>query len=117
MRPNPELAILAETNPASGTDPDILAAAITRRYASAGVQAAQYQPFASIDELGHARPRRRPDALQFIRRSLCCRAGSHAKSGVVVGDPLGGRDLMTREDFGKNWRGAAIVIQRDKREK
>ncbi len=106
-----ELAILASTSPAAGTDADLLASAINERYATTGVQAA-YRLFNSIDELRPAIP-----AVALMHFSLFV---DHyvavlevMPTGVLIGDPLGGEELLTREQFARNWRGSAIVVTRD----
>jgi predicted double-glycine peptidase len=105
-----ELAILASTSPAAGTDADLLAAAINQRYATTGVQAA-YRLFNSIDDLKSAAP-----SVALMHFSLFV---DHyvavlevTPTGVLIGDPLGGEQLLTRQQFAKNWRGSAIVVSR-----
>ena len=103
------MAILAQTSP-SGTDADVLAAAMNERYGPAGVHA-EYRLFDSIDELGRATPAVALMHFNFLIDHYVA-VLQVTPTGVLIGDPLKGQALYTRQDFADNWRGSAVVVTR-----
>lgn len=105
-----ELAILARTNPVTGTAPDCLRRALVARYRSEGL-AASYRRFDSLDELRAAGL-----TVAVVRHSLLA---DHyvtvlevSASEVVVGDPLVGRRRLSRGEFERLWRRGGVVVDR-----
>ena len=105
-----ELAILAHTSKALGTPPDVMAAALGKRYAGEGLHA-EYRRFRSIDDLQGAGA-----VLAVVRYGLLV---DHYVAilevndrEVVIGDPLVGKQTCTREEFAKRWRFTGVVLRR-----
>jgi len=105
-----ELSIWARTCSATGTDPDTLAEVLQTHFEAQGLQV-DLRGFKSIDELAKAGV-----TLAVIKYSFWV---DHFVTvlkvngdQVVVGDPLSGRTIYTREDFAKVWRFTGIVLSR-----
>jgi predicted double-glycine peptidase len=105
-----EVALLAHTSTAIGTPPDMLAAALHRRYASAGLSV-QHRAFGHLSELREAGL-----TLAVIRFSFML---DHyvavlevTETEVVMGDPLSGLRRMSQEEFTQAWRGHGVVLKR-----
>jgi hypothetical protein len=105
-----ELAILAHTSPLAGTAPDVLAEAITRRYAAQGFTA-EYRYFETVADL--------KDAGQVLAVMKYAFMVDHyvavlevTRDGVVVGDPLTGQRTYTHAEFRSKWRYAGVVLKR-----
>jgi len=103
-----ELAVLARTNPVSGTQPDLLCAALAERYAARGLSC-EYRYFASVAELRDAAP-----AIAMIRHSILT---DHYVAvlkvddlRVTLADPQVGLRKLSDEHFARIWRNCAIVL-------
>ncbi len=104
-----EMAILAQTSPA-GTDADVLTAAINERFGPAGLHA-DYRLFDSMDELGRAVPAVALMHFNFLVDHYVA-VLEVTPTGVLIGDPLYGRELLSRKEFADNWRWSAVVVSR-----
>jgi predicted double-glycine peptidase len=100
------LALESCSAPGVGTDPHRLAAAIAHRYAAAGLRC-DYRLLETLDVLP-------APAIADLHSSL---ASGHyvavlevTPDFVVVGDPLSGRERLTRSEFLAEWTGAAHVF-------
>ena len=102
-----EVAILARTNPISGTQPDMLSAAIRAGY---GVSC-EYRYFGSLDELREAGL-----TVALVRHSLLTDhyvVVSHMGDGqVTIADPLIGIRTLSEDEFRRLWRRCGIVLAR-----
>ncbi len=105
-----ELAILAHTTPAIGTQPDILAAALQKRYGAEGLTC-KYRLFDSLSELKSCGP-----TLVVINFNLMLdhyvtvRAIRDEK--VIIADPLNGLTEMSPQEFAKIWYFCGITLSR-----
>ena len=105
-----ELAILAHTSTAIGTPPDLLAAALQKRYAAEGLKCA-YRHFRSVEEL--------KDAGLVLAVTKFARFIDHyvtvlevSDTEVKVADPFYGKRTYSRERFREQWRFCGIVLKR-----
>lgn len=113
-----EIAILAHTSTAIGTPPDLLCAALKRRYKNEGL-ACEYRYFDSIAELGHGAADedvRGPLTVALIRFSflvdhyvVILEVTDHH---ITVGDPFHGKIRYTHDQFRKKWRNSGVVLKR-----
>ena len=108
-----QVAILSCTSAQAGTPEDMLADGLNRQYAVQGLSA-KCRVFHSVAELKPA-----GSTLAVIKYGFMV---DHwvavlevTDSEVVVGDPLGGLDRLSYEDFAKKWRFVGIVLQRQGR--
>jgi hypothetical protein len=106
-----QLAVLAHTTPLTGTAPDCLCNALHERYGAEGVSC-RFRPFRSIDELRDAGL-----TIAVVNLSLLI---DHyvvvfevSEHEVVVGDPLRGKQTLSREAFRERWQNVGIVVRRD----
>lgn len=109
-----ELAVLSYANPVSGSEPDLVCAAVNRRYGSQGISC-RHVVLASPDEV--------PENAQFVaivRKSLLV---DHYVAvldvntqSVVTADPLSGKITRTRAEFDRIWRRSGIVLERSNRD-
>lgn len=105
-----ELAILAYSNPISGTPEDLLCAAIQKHYRTEGI-ICERRPFKTLDELKEAGL-----TLAVIKYTL--RVDHYVTvlevydDEVVVADPLVGKTWFTHKEFMAKWRRSGIVIKR-----
>ncbi len=102
------LAVRAQCGPLVGTDGVLLAEAVNGMYCGEGVRCV-YRFVGSLDGL-------RTPAVATI---VSPRYGGHyvavlevTGTEVIVGDPLSGRDRWTREEFVREWTGAADEFRR-----
>lgn len=105
-----EIAILSHATGLSGTDPDVMAKALQKLYATNGVTA-EYRGFRNTRELGDAGftvAVMRFNALQ----DHCVAILGVETNRVVVGDPLSGLSSSSIEEFEDKWQFAGIVIKR-----
>jgi predicted double-glycine peptidase len=105
-----EVAILAYTSSATGTPPDILARALSDRYAKDGL-VSEYRVFRSLDELKEAGL-----TLAVIKHSFMLdhyvTVFEVTEDQVVIGDPLKGKGVMAHDEFEKLWRFVGVVLRR-----
>lgn len=106
-----DIAILAHTSTAIGTPPDLLVAAIQKRFGPLGVHA-EYRHFRSVAELRNA-----GIVVAVIKFALLTDhyvtildAGERQ---VIVGDPLKGRQVYSPDEFARVWRFTGIVLGLD----
>ena len=105
-----EIAILCHTSAAMGTPPNVLCRALQKRYGRDGL-ACEYRAFTSLQEL------KRPGyTLALVKFALLL---DHYvtvldvdEKTVTVGDPLNGKQTLTRAEFAEKWRWVGVVLQR-----
>jgi len=106
-----ELAILAYTSPVSGTPPDLLCNALTRRYAGQNLKC-DYRLFKSISEMKDTKE----VVIAVIKFSFLIdhyvTVMEITDDAVIVGDPLHGKSTYTREQFEEKWRHTGVVLSR-----
>ena len=105
-----QIAILSCTSSQEGTPEDMLADGLNRQYAAQGLSAT-CRAFKSVAELKQAGL-----TLAVIKYGFMVdhwvAVLNVTDSEVIVGDPLGGQDRLSYEDFAKKWRFIGIVLQR-----
>lgn len=108
-----QIAILSCTSGQDGTPTDMLADGLNRQYSASGLSV-QCRVFNTVAELKDAGL-----TLAVVKYGFMV---DHwvavlevTDSEVVVGDPLGGLDRMSYNDFAKKWRFVGIVVQRKTR--
>lgn len=106
-----ELAMLSQTSSATGTPPDLLAEALRQRYGKDGLTV-DYRFFKNFEELQQAGL-----TLAVVKYSFMV---DHYVAvlkvndiAITVGDPLNGIQIISREDFLKQWRFCGIVLKRN----
>ena len=105
-----KIAILAHANSLTGTDPDVLAKVLQKRYAADGL-VAEYRAFADVADLESAGLTvvvLRFNALQ----DHCVTVLGVETNRVTVGDPLVGLTSLSTEEFENQWQFAGIVLRR-----
>ncbi|MFT3788513.1 MAG: cysteine peptidase family C39 domain-containing protein [Tepidisphaeraceae bacterium] len=106
-----ELALLASTSRSTGTEPDVLAEALTSRYGSDGLHV-EYRPFKDASELPADRPTVALINYRFLVDHYVTVLGVEAGK-VIVADPLDGRiSKLTPADFEREWRHVGLVLSR-----
>ena len=108
-----QIAILSCTSFQEGTPDDMLAEGLNRQYGGNGLSA-KCRIFRSVAEL-----KRAGLTLAVIKYGFLV---DHwvavlevTDSEVVVGDPLGGLDRISYQEFAKKWRFVGVVLQRSGR--
>lgn len=101
-----DIAVRAQSTPSFGTDATSLVSAVNERFPAVRCR---YDYFDSLDEV----------PLPAVADCMLPRIGGHYvallevdKESVVVGDPLSGRQKLSREQFMQEWKGTAIAFQR-----
>jgi predicted double-glycine peptidase len=105
-----EIAILSHTSSLTGTEPDVLAKVLQKRYAAQGL-VSEYRGFRSVDELrgaGLTVVVMKFNALQ----DHCVAILGVETNRVLVGDPLSGLRSCGIEDFEEQWLFVGIVLKR-----
>lgn len=105
-----ELAILSHTSSLTGTEPDVLAKVLRRRYGASGLLA-EYRAFRSVDELkdaGLTVAVMKFNALQ----DHCVAILGVETNRVLVGDPLSGLSSCSIEEFEEKWLYVGVVLRR-----
>lgn len=105
-----EIAILAHASSLTGTEPDVLAKALQKRYGADGI-VAEYRGFKDAAEMrgaGLVVAVMRFNALQ----DHCVTVLGVETNHVVVGDPLSGLITNSTEEFESKWQFAGIVLRR-----
>lgn len=105
-----EIAILAHTSTAIGTDPDVLTRALRAKYGRDGL-VADYRGFKDLAELKAAGLTLAVVKFSFMIDHFVTVLGVTEKA-VIVGDPLNGRAELSLEDFEKRWYYTGIVLKR-----
>jgi len=105
-----EIAIHAHTSIAIGTPPDLLCAALKKRYTPAGLQC-EYRYFNSTSELNNG-----GITLAVIKFGLFV---DHyvtvlqvTDDEIIVGDPFRGRISYSHEQFARKWRFVGVVLKK-----
>lgn len=105
-----EIAILAHTSSLTGTEPDVLAKELQRRYGADGL-VAEYRAFKDIADL-----KRAGLTVAVIKFNTlldhCVAVLGVEDNRVAVGDPLNGLSLVSTEEFERQWLFAGIVLKR-----
>jgi len=105
-----ELAILAHTTSLTGTEPDVLAKVLQKKYGPQGLDA-EYRGFKDVTELGQAGL-----AVAIVRfnalQDHCVAVLGVETNHVLVGDPLSGLASLPSEEFEDKWEFSAIVLKR-----
>ena len=105
-----ELAILAHTNPITGTLPSCLSAALQKRYGNKGL-ICEYRHFDDVGQLKDS-----GITLAVVRDAFlsdhCVAVLGVSDRLVTIADPVSGKMLMPHDEFEKNWRFAGIVLKR-----
>ena len=107
-----ELAVLARTGPLTGTPPDILAAALRKRYGGDGLSC-DYRLFESISELHGAGLTIAIVKYDFFRDHYVVVLDA-SDERIVLGDPLCGTQWLTNDQFKDMWRFSGLVLKRDR---
>jgi hypothetical protein len=105
-----EIAILSHTSSLTGTEPDVLAKVLQKRYGSTGL-VADYRGFKDVSELGKAGLTvavMRFNALQ----DHCVTVLAVETNRVLVGDPLSGLTSIPTGEFEDRWQFVGIVLRR-----
>lgn len=106
-----DLAILAHTSTAIGTPPDLLVAAIQKRFRPQGVSA-EYRHFRSVAEL-------RTAGVIVVVIQFALLTDHYVTildvedQHVTVGDPWKGKQVYSVGEFAQVWRFTGIVLRRD----
>jgi hypothetical protein len=102
-----ELALAAGCTPSFGTDAWVLARAIHGLYPNV---TCRYDYFSTLEAV----------PLPAIAVCELPRVGGHYVAllevngeGVVVGDPMSGRQRVSREEFMREWKGTAVTLRRE----
>lgn len=106
-----EIALLAHTTNATGTEPDILADVLQKRYGESGL-VSEYRIFKSIQDLQGNLP-----MLAVIKFNLLTdhfvTVINLTDAEVVVGDPLSGLTVLSHAEFAAKWRFTGITLHRN----
>jgi len=105
-----EVTVLAHASLTSGTEPDVLAEALQKRYGADGL-IAEYRVFKSIDELKNAGLTLAVVKFSFMVDHFVTVFGI-SNDCVSIGDPLSGRAILTRDEFQRKWRFVGVVLHR-----
>ncbi|HWQ91652.1 MAG TPA: cysteine peptidase family C39 domain-containing protein [Clostridia bacterium] len=108
-----EIAILARSCAMVGTDPDVLARALQKRYGGEGI-VVEYRSFNKAEELKSSGLTIAVVAFNAMQDHCVAILGMEANQ-VRIGDPLSGLSLMPVEEFEKNWQFVGIVVRRGPR--
>src|SRR5688572_17139654 len=105
-----ELAILAHTSAAIGTPPDLLCAALQKRYAGEGLDC-EYRHFRSVSELDRYRV-----VLAVTKFALFVdhyvTIIDFTDKEIIVADPFYGKRTYPLAEFKRQWRFCGIVLTR-----
>ncbi len=103
-----ELAVLAHTNPISGTPPDSLCNAIRKRYAGYGF-GCEYRQFDSLTAFRGLEPAVAPVKHSFLVGHYVT-VLKVSDSTITIGDPLAGLREIDHEEFNRMWRRRGLVL-------
>jgi predicted double-glycine peptidase len=106
-----EIAILAHTSTAIGTPPDMLAAALQKRYGADGLTA-EYRILKDIPELKGAGLVLAIIKFNFFMDHYVAVLDVD-DAEILVGDPLNGLTRLSHEEFRKRWRFVGVVLNRE----
>jgi hypothetical protein len=105
-----KIAILSGTSSSTGTPPDILAGALQEYYGRAGLTA-EYRAFDDVKELREAGLTLAVIKFGFLVDHYVT-VLQVTDSQVIIGDPLGGRDSLSYDEFREKWRFTGVVLKR-----
>jgi predicted double-glycine peptidase len=106
-----ELAVLSRTTRLTGTDADLLCAALQSRYRDRGLSC-EYRHFDSIAQLDRGAVMLALVKYSFLMDHYVAVLGV-ADGQVTIGDPLEGKRSMTVAEFETMWRYAGVVLKRN----
>lgn len=105
-----EIAVLAHTNPLTGTLPQCLYTALQNRYGDKGLEC-QYRHFDSINQL-----KNQGITLAVIKDAFlsdhCVAILEVSDKAVIIADPDVGKMNISHKQFEKIWRFSGIVLSR-----
>ena len=106
-----EIAVLARTNPFSGTMLWTLYSALKNRYRDQGIQC-RFRTFDSIKQLRNA-----GITLVSIKEATlldhCVAVLDVSDSLVTIADPVTGMEILSHQQFAQKWHFSGIVINRN----
>jgi hypothetical protein len=105
-----EIAILCKSSAALGTPPDILSGALQNRYGPDGL-ICDYRAFESVNELKGTGCTLALMKFAFLLDHYVAVLGVDDQN-VVVGDPLNGKQTLTRGEFAARWRFVGVTLKR-----
>jgi predicted double-glycine peptidase len=105
-----EIAILAHTSSLTGTEPDVLAKALQKRYRTDGL-VVEYRSFRSLEELKNAGPTIAVMKFNALQEHCVAIFGIQT-NGILVADPLSGLSVVSAEEFENKWTFVGIVLKR-----
>ncbi len=106
-----KIAVAASSNPVSGTPPDLLCDALEELYGDQRLEC-EYRFFHSVTDL-------RGEGALIVAIRFTLMADHYVTvleitdDGIVLGDPLEGRRMLSHDEFEKVWRSDAIVLKRE----
>jgi hypothetical protein len=105
-----QIAVQAHTSSLTGTEPDILAKVLAKRYGPEGLEV-EYRAFQNIEELRSAGL-----TIAVVKfNSLldhCVTILGVETNQVLVGDPLSGLEAVPIKDFEEKWLYVGVVLKR-----
>ena len=105
-----EIAILAHTSSIMGTEPDVLASVLQKRYGGDGL-VADYRAFKSVEDLRQAGLTVAVVKFNALQ-DHCVTILAVETNGIVVGDPLSGLSVLPNEEFESRWLFVGVVLKR-----
>jgi hypothetical protein len=106
-----EIAVLSRTSPVAGTLPWCLYRALKERYGPEGLRC-QYRQFDCVAQLKDAGVTLAVVKDVFLS-DHCVAVLDVSDATVTVADPVGGRKLLSHEQFEKMWRFSGIALRRE----
>jgi predicted double-glycine peptidase len=105
-----EIAILSHTSSFTGTEPDIMASVLQKRYRDQGL-IAEYRGFRNLDELKNSGLT--VAVVKFnVLMDHCVTVLEVRSNAVAIADPLNGLTSMSPKEFEDEWQFVGIVLQR-----
>jgi predicted double-glycine peptidase len=104
-----EIAILSHTSALTGTEPDVLARVLEKRYRSDGL-VAEYRAFRNVDELRNAGLTVAVVKFNALQDHCVAILGVETNR-VMVGDPLNGLSSCSTDEFEDKWQFVGIVLK------
>lgn len=104
-----EIAILSHTSALTGTDPDVLAKVLQKRYATNGLRA-EYRAFRNVQELRDAGLTVAVMSFNALQDHCVAVLGVETNR-VIIADPLSGLSSSSIEEFEEKWQFVGIVLK------